>query len=508
MKWLFRILAVAFLGLMIMAFRTSNTPGATIYVSSFENVLGTSFEMKVSSVSEAQADKAEQIALDEIDRLSAILSTYDPSSEFSKWQKTNGVAVKVSPELFEVLSLFDKWGKATNGALDAAAGQAIQLWKNAEKKQQLPSPNELDNAIQVVKQPHWKLDASSQTATHLSTTPLVLNSFVKSYIINKVTRKVMELNGINAAIVNIGGDMLILGNLNENVSISNPRASAENDIPVTSLNLSGKAIATSGDYRRGFAINGKWYSHIVDPRTARPVSAIISATVVSPSAVDAGALATAFNILSVNEAHSLAATIPGTEYLIITAAGEKIESDGWKSLENKKPVAIKKTTAIADPKQKSWKTDYEVAINLELMRFEGRSRRPFVAIWVEDSKQQVVRTVALWFNKPRWLPDLKEWFHKNKDRYINGSTDVYSISSATRAAGAYTLKWDGKDDKGEYVKQDNYTIYIEVAREHGTYQLIKQDITCKNKAVQFTLPANTEVNSASIEYRKIGTENN
>jgi hypothetical protein len=274
------------------------------------------------------------------------------------------------------------------------------------------------------------------------------------------------------------------------------------------LEIAGKAIATSGDYRRGYSINGKWYSHIVDPRTAKPVSEIISATVVSCSAIDAGALATAFNIISLDEARELAATIPGTEYLIITADGGHVESDGWKQMEKITSPAKTSIITTADPKQKSWKTDYEVAINLELMRFEGRSRRPFVAVWVEDSKQQTIRTVALWFNKPRWLPDLKEWFHNNKDKYINGPTDVYSISSATRAAGAYTLKWDGKDDKGEYVKQDNYTIFIEVAREHGTYQLIKQDISCKNKTVEFTLPVNAEVNSASIEYRKIGTENN
>lgn len=508
MKWFFRILATAFLGVLVLAFRPNTSTGPSLFVSSFENVLGTSFELKVLSSSESQADEAENIALKEIDRLSAILSTYDPSSEFSQWQKTHGVAVKLSPELFEVLSLFEKWGKATNRALDPAAGEVIRQWKNAEKIQQLPTEKELSAAVKLVKQPHWQLDPENNTAIHLSSVPLVLNSFVKSYIINKVAQKVMEVEGLNAAVVNIGGDMVIVGDRKELVAISNPRASAENDLPITNLEIAGKAIATSGDYRRGYSINGKWYSHIVDPRTARPVSTIISATVVSPSAVDAGAMATAFNIVSLEEARQMAAAIPGTEYLIITADGSRIESEGWKDME-KKIVPVKATVSkVADPKQKSWKTDFEVAINLELMRFEGRSRRPFVAVWVEDSKQQTVRTVALWFNKPRWLPDLKEWFHKNKDTYINGSTDVYSISSATRAAGAYTLKWDGKNEKGEYVKQDNYTIYIEVAREHGTYQLIKQEVSCKNKAVQFTLPSNTEVNSASIEYRKIGSENN
>jgi hypothetical protein len=154
-----------------------------------------------------------------------------------------------------------------------------------------------------------------------------------------------------------------------------------------------------------------------------------------------------------------------------------------------------------------WNKDFEVAVNFELMRFDGRARRPFVAIWVDDSNKKTVRTVALWFNKARWLPDLKEWFHKNTDTYQNGTKDVFSISSATRPAGTYTIKWDGKNDDGEYVAPGNYTVYIEVAREHGTYQIMKQDIICKGKAQKFNLGSNPEVSAASVEYRKVTNTN-
>lgn len=64
------------------------------------------------------------------------------------------------------------------------------------------------------------------------------------------------------------------------------------------------------------------------------------------------------------------------------------------------------------------------------------------------------------------------------------------------------IKWDGKNDAGQFVSQGTYTILIEVAREHGTYQILKQTVECKKKEAKFTLEANTEVASGSVEYKK------
>jgi hypothetical protein len=287
--------------------------------------------------------------------------------------------------------------------------------------------------------------------------------------------------------------------------VIDPLANGENDKSLSTLKLKGKAIATSGNYRRGFSIQGEWFSHIVDPRTGKPAGHVISSAVVADNPTDAGALATAFNILTPAEAAQLAAE-KNAEYQIITADGRRLESAGWKKLDMPLTLSIPKTV-VPNNGQLIWNKDYEVAVNLELMRFEERSRRPFVAIWVEDSKKNTVRTVALWFNKPRWLPDLKEWFHKNSGKYQNGTKDVFSISSATRPPGTYTIKWDGKDDEGEYVAPGMYTVYIEVAREHGTYQIMKQDINCKGKLQKIDIPGNAEVSAASVEYRKVTTSN-
>lgn len=123
MKWLtFFILALVFVAGSSGKFPPPTAPekGTRLFVSHFENVLGTSMELKVMAGSAKDASMAEAAAAREITRLQKILSGYDVGSEFSRWLKTSNEAVRISPELFEVLGLFDQWRITTGGALDGA----------------------------------------------------------------------------------------------------------------------------------------------------------------------------------------------------------------------------------------------------------------------------------------------------------------------------------------------------------------------------------------------------
>lgn len=476
---------------------------AQLHIAHFENVLGTSLEIKSASYSDKQAAIAETAALNEITRLSNILSAYDANSEFSKWLKTNNQPVVVSKDLYTVLDLFNQWRTRSNGALDAAAETINQLWKKAAIDGQLPSQEAITAAIAEVQQNHWTLDAAHQTATHISNAPLKLNSFAKSYIIKAAADAAMTAAKINGIIINIGGDLVITGNLSENVMISNPKSDAENEAPIDQLLLQNKAIATSGNYRRGEWIKGQWYSHIVDPRTAQPANDVISATVIANSATDAGALATAFNVMKPTESVALAAKTPGVDYLIITRNGERIESANWKLLQV--ATTVSKNTSENIDAQKEWKN--ELLIGLDIAQQNGYAKRPFAAIWIEDKDKNTVKTIALWYNKARWLPDLREWYRKNGAPLATNPTTFSSITSATRSPGKYTLKWDGKDDNGNQLKPGKYTLHIEVVREHGGYDLLHQEIDCNDAPQQFNLKGNVEVAGVSIDYRKKSTDN-
>jgi len=115
-----------------------------------------------------------------------------------------------------------------------------------------------------------------------------------------------------------------------------------------------------------------------------------------------------------------------------------------------------------------------------------------------------VRTIALLYDQARYLPELHAWNRADRLRAMVENTEIiYSIASATRSPGSYTFKWDGKDQHGKFVKAGAYTVFIEVAREHGTYQIIRQELDFSGAAKRVDLAANVEVAAASLDYRKI-----
>lgn len=479
------------------------TVNRNLYVSHYENILGTSLEFKFTTESEVEAEKAEQAALAEINRLSDIFSAYNSNSEFNKWMKQDlNKPIKVSKELFEMLDLFEKWKMRTNGALDASAAVAGKLWKDAAVKQQLPSKVQINDAIAAMQHTHYILNKENNTATRLDNAPLVMNTFAKSYIINLACDAALTSSKVNAVVVNIGGDLVIKGNLEESVHVTNPLANAENDAPIAQLLVSNKAVATSGNYRRGEQIGKKWYSHIVDPRTAQPVDGIISATVIAPNATDAGALATAFNVLSLSEIKALAETVNGSAYLIITKDGQKIESANWNAYVKPNTNVQELAPEKRNKEDKLWDTKYELAITFEFNKIEGNSHRPFAAIWVENENKESVRNLALWFNKTKWVPDLRNWYRINGDSFKANKENFASVTGATRNPGKYTIKWDGKDDNGKYVPQGKYTIMIETSKEHGTDEIIRQQMEFKKVAKKVTNSGNVEISNLTFDFYK------
>ena len=485
--------------------------GATVEpwrTAHFENALGTSMEMKVVATSDSAEERAEAAALAEIKRLNSVLSGYDPTSEFSRWAKTRNQAVKVSPELMEVLKLWDAWRVRTDGALNPAAEAVIRVWKQAEKSGKLPSGADLTKAANAAGAAQWRLDEKMGTAMRLTDTPLILNSFTKSYIVERAAAAALRTPGVSAVVLNIGGDLVVRGNGSDRVSVTDPRSDAENSDPVAVLDVSERAVATSGNYRRGFDIGGAHYSHIVDPRTGQTAEAIIGATVVAPRAVDAGAMATAFCVLTPQESKKLAASMPGTEYMLVGKSGARYVSAGWNSLETKQQIRPVHLVAASFDQSKEnglWNSAYELTVNVEIPQTQGfGARRPYVAIWIEDKDRYPVRTLAVLFEKTRWLNELRSWYRDDRLRAMSEGTEILnSVTSATRSPGKYTFKWDGKDNAGKLVKEGRYTVLVEAAREHGGHNVVKRDIDFNGAPVQAQLPAEGELGAVALDYHKV-----
>lgn len=504
--WPAGVALVAVLALVSGAFRLRAVSADRVHVSHFESVMGTSLEIKVESRSDPAAHHAEEAVLAEIARLSKILSGYDGESEFSRWLRSSAVPIKVSPELIEVMSAFDEWRTRTSGALDPSAEAFSALWKKAASDGRAPSAAELQAALQRVRQRHWVLDPASSTATHTSDVPLVLNSFTKSYIVDRAARAALRISGANGVMINSGGDVVVRGNWTQTIGIADPVANADNAAPLGVLVVHDAVVATSGGYKRGFDIAGRHYSHVIDPRSGEPAGRVLSATVVSPSAIDAGALATAFCVLSPSESAAVADRVPGVEFMLLLEDGRKLQSRGWRSLDTR-PVA---DPALSGPvatlyaaEQGTWSPGWQLAVTLQLA---GGGRRPYVAVWVEDKDHFPVRTVSLWYDgKSRYLPELRAWSRADRLRAMaEGSQIVDTVTSATRPAGKYIVQWDGKDNAGKAVSAGTYTVCIEASREHGTYQIIRQEIDLSGAAKHLVLPGGTEISAATVDYQQAG----
>ena len=480
-----------------------DAPAPRWRTANFENVLGTSMQLKLSADSQSAADSAEAATMAEIRRLNGVFSGYDRASEFSRWSAAQGQPVRVSHDLMEVLSLWDTWRGRTDGALNPSAEAITRVWKNAEATHRLPAEPELRAAVAAAGEPQWQLDRASGLATRLNSAPVVLNSFTKSYIIERAADAAMRVTGVAGVEVNIGGDLVVRGPVADRIGVANPFSDAENEAPIAMLNVKDRAVATSGNYRRGFDIAGVHYSHIVDPRTGRTADEVVSATVVAPKAVDAGALATALCVESTDGSRKLAATVPGAEYLIVRKDGTRIASAGWNSLQapGARPLAM---AAPRPSVPEVWNPAYELTIGVEIPQVQGfGARRPYVAVWIEDKNRFPVRTLALWFNNPRWLPDLRGWYRSDRLRSMSEGTEILnSVTSATRSPGKYTFKWDGKDNTGKPVKPGMYTVLIEAAREHGGYSLVRREMNLSGQPLQAQAPPEGELGAISIDYHK------
>jgi hypothetical protein len=131
-----------------------------------------------------------------------------------------------------------------------------------------------------------------------------------------------------------------------------------------------------------------------------------------------------------------------------------------------------------------------------------------VAVWVENADGFVVRNLLLWVSQGgagpfQWTPELKRWYRGDQARKRVDKLDmILTMSRPTRPPGAYSVVWDGTDDRGRPLAAGTYTVFIDAAREHGTYQGMRTQVTLARTPFAEELQGNVEIKSAALEYRR------
>jgi FAD:protein FMN transferase len=301
------------------------------HVAHFERVLGTSLEVQILADRTEQAERAETVLLAEIDRLELIFSRFLPESELNRWLGSSG-AVPVSPELGTVLQQALTWMQLSSGAFHPATEALSKLWKEAEASGELP------DVQPVLEQMQGRLYTVAQsdgrwTAERLSSLPMGFNAFAKGFIADRAAEAAYAAPGVRQVLVNIGGDLRGLGPQPVQVGIADPGTLADNAAPVSVVRVAGQGVATSGQARRGFTVNGQWHSHVLDPRSGQPAAHVVSASVVAPDSASADVLATIFSILGPQGSLQLADSLPGVACLLVGQHGQMFRNTRWTDLE-------------------------------------------------------------------------------------------------------------------------------------------------------------------------------
>lgn len=481
-----------------------------------ENVLGTSLEIRLKAVTETAARAAEKRVLEEIDRLAKIFSGYDKTSELSHWMAGEITDGLVSAELFGLMMRSQAWTEKTGGAFDVRVEAVSRLWSASAKAGKVPTENEIQDLLKLTSAEAWKLNSTDKTAHRVGSAPITFNAIATGTIVDRACQVALATsNEISGVLVDIGGDMKVVGDMTAHIGVAPPRGDSESARPIARLQLKNMAVTTSGDLFRGFDIAGRHYSHIIDPRTGRPVEHVVSSTVIAPTAEEADALATAFSVMSPAQSLALAATRPGVQCMLIGQDGTLTTSPGWSqyvavsgglasTLRASLGTLLHPSIAIQEKAgAKSNLLPLEVQFEINQPDETRRYRRPYVAVWVEDKDGLSVKTLVLWLQArgARWHPDLRRWYRDDQARRLLDDTNlIETVSRPTRAPGKYNVVWDGKDDAGQAVKPGTYTILIEAAREHGTYQLIRQEVTLGDMPMDKTLTGNVEIKSARLIY--------
>lgn len=487
------ILFAAFFGFFLPALAAQESRPA-VERFDHEHILGTSMRLETAA-GDTHAAAAEKAVLAEIERLRLVLSTWDPASEISKLSAAGAAPIAAGDDLRRALTIAEDWMKRSKGAFQPAVRVAMDGWKAAEAAGKPPADSELAAIVKRMPAHLWKIDAAQKTVERLTDLPVTIDAFAKGYIIDAAIRAAKE-TGAKDLFLSIGGDSRTLGE--RRLAIADPHAPADNARPLGEIVVKNAAVATSAGYARGFDIGGRHYSHIIDPRTARPVEKILQATVIAPDAATADILATIANVLPPDESLLLIQSVPGAEALIIDIDRKEHASKGFAKIFTR---AAAPAAAAASAADEYWPDGAELRVSFEIQKpaeggGRGGYRRPYVAAWVEDAEGKPVATLCLWVERDRWIPDLRRWGRLYDGRY----DDVLNVTRATRAPGKYDVVWEGRNDLGGACTTGTYTVFIEAVREHGTYQVMQQKITIDGKEKSFDLKGGVEIKSAKVTY--------
>lgn len=293
--------------------------------------MGTTYAIRVMSGRFTTTDHLDALIQSRLQEINASMSTYIEDSEISRF---NGPATAPempftpSVDFLTVMRMAMELHVMSEGAWDGSLDPLVTLWGFGRdgRREEVPSESEIKKRLEFVDFGRVTITEDGKFIKNDERLSIDLASIAKGYGVDAIATLLKE-NGFENFLVEVGGELYTSGQRGKNtpwrVGINTPTSSSGFGEVYKILAVPNKGLATSGDYRNYFEVEGRTYSHILDPRTGYPVTnGVVSASVIADSCAMADGLATALMVMGPESGIELVERLPGVEALIIVRTGE------------------------------------------------------------------------------------------------------------------------------------------------------------------------------------------
>lgn len=253
----------------------------------------------------------------------------NPESDIAKINASSGTATNVNSDTIEIIEDSIEYAKLTNGSFDITISPLTDLWDIRNNKGYIPSDKDINNILKNVSYKNIIIENNYVRLANKNSS-IDLGGIAKGYIADKI-REYMLSKNITSAIIDLGGNILTIGNKcnNSDFNIGIKTPFSETSQYIATISANNKSVVTSGIYERYFEKDGKIYHHILDSATGYPVeNNLYSVTIICDKSEYADALSTGIFSLGLNKGKKLINSLDNVEAIFITNENKIILSDG------------------------------------------------------------------------------------------------------------------------------------------------------------------------------------
>jgi len=283
-------------------------------------LMGNHFEISVVADNEIWANERIEEGIKEIQRIEKLLTTYNENSETNLINRNAGMMpVEVSKEMIHLIERSIRISEITQGAFDITYGSIDKrLWNFDANMTSLPDKATAKKMVRLINYKNVVLDKEKSTVYLRDPGMRIGFGGIGKGYAAEMAKQVMKQNGVVSGIVNASGDLAAWGLQPDGkewtIGIANPNSTEQ---IFSYMNITDMAVATSGNYEKFIMIDGKKYSHTINPRTGLPVTGIKSVTIITSNAEIADAMATPVMIMGIHAGLDMINQIKNIEAIII-----------------------------------------------------------------------------------------------------------------------------------------------------------------------------------------------